>query len=182
LIIASIVRGAPCHLPCRCCSRSARSWIAWCGYRSSHCHTRIPQSATSHEKHHTIEECERDKSYAPLHLQLSDVLKDHVDVVVEAEQGPTEFLVALHHDPYPGTNTFVNELCVKEKSSISRAIYIEVAAVSVMLVPVAGVNRGLESGSDTYRGAEVVTPWLLCWRGNGVSELIRVGNRVSTEL
>lgn len=101
-----------------------------------------------------------------MHLQLGDVLENHVDVVVEAKQCPTEFLVALHHDPYPGANTFVDEFCARETSSVSRSIQIYMIAESAVLILVAGVTQGFGQppGVDTYRGAEVVTPWLLSWR------------------
>ena len=43
-------------------------------------------------------------------LELGDVLQDHVDEVVEAQEGPDQLLVVLHHDVDAGANGLVNKL------------------------------------------------------------------------
>lgn len=42
-------------------------------------------------------------------VELSHILKDHVDVVVKAHQGATKLLVSLHDDPYPEADALVDE-------------------------------------------------------------------------
>lgn len=42
-------------------------------------------------------------------VKLGDVLKDHVDVVVKADESSAELALALHDDPYPGADTLVDE-------------------------------------------------------------------------
>lgn len=43
-------------------------------------------------------------------LQLNDILQDHVDIVIESQQGPGELLVALHDNPDARADTFVDKL------------------------------------------------------------------------
>ena len=43
-------------------------------------------------------------------LELCDVLEDHVDEVVEAQQSPHQLLVVLHDDVDAGPDRLVNEL------------------------------------------------------------------------
>jgi hypothetical protein len=42
---------------------------------------------------------------------FSDVLENHVDVIVESPQGAHELLVPAHDNPYPRPDALVDELC-----------------------------------------------------------------------
>jgi hypothetical protein len=46
-----------------------------------------------------------------VHLLLSDVLEDHVDVDVEPAEGADELLVSLHDHPNLGSDAPVDQLC-----------------------------------------------------------------------
>lgn len=42
-------------------------------------------------------------------VEFRHVLQHHVDVVVKAQEGAAELLIALHDDPYPRSDTLVDE-------------------------------------------------------------------------